>query len=103
MQSFARMIAEVRKKERTRLRGATAGQPVQPLRRPCAQNLTACTRTMDRLACTQGFPAWQVLLVDLRCHGESALLPTSPSPPHTVASAAKDVLGVLRQLRLFPQ
>jgi pimeloyl-ACP methyl ester carboxylesterase len=45
-----------------------------------------------------------VLLVDLRCHGESAALPTtSPSPPHTVSSAAKDVLGVLRQLRLFPQ
>ncbi len=36
----------------------------------------------------------QVLLVDLRCHGESAGLPNRPEPPHSVQGAAKDVLMV---------
>jgi len=47
-----------------------------------------------------GFPSWKVLLVDLRCHGESAS--QSFQPPHTVESSAEDVLRLLRQLRLFP-
>ncbi|KXZ49540.1 hypothetical protein GPECTOR_20g394 [Gonium pectorale] len=51
----------------------------------------------------EGFPSWQVLLVDLRCHGESARLPSRPGGPHSVASAAGDVLGLLRRLRLFPR
>ncbi|GFR51573.1 hypothetical protein Agub_g13911 [Astrephomene gubernaculifera] len=50
----------------------------------------------------EGFPGWQVLLVDLRCHGESAALPTRPHGPHGVAAAAGDVLALLRRLRLFP-
>ena len=46
-------------------------------------------------------PAWQFLLVDLRNHGQSA---ATPAPgPHTVESAAQDVLSLLRELRLFPQ
>ncbi|GLI65404.1 hypothetical protein VaNZ11_008961 [Volvox africanus] len=51
----------------------------------------------------EGFPSWQVLLVDLRCHGESASLPTRPSGPHGVAQASSDVLALLQQLRLFPR
>ncbi|KAF5827015.1 Alpha/Beta hydrolase protein, partial [Dunaliella salina] len=47
-----------------------------------------------------GFPSWQVLLVDLRCHGDSAS--QNFQPPHTVESSADDVLRLLRQLRLFP-
>lgn len=51
----------------------------------------------------QGFPSWQVLLVDLRCHGESARITRSPVPSdHSVTSAAADVLRTLRALRLFP-
>ena len=48
-------------------------------------------------------PSWQVLLVDLRCHGESAALPGRPEAPHSVASAATDILALLRQLKLFPR
>ncbi|PNW80265.1 hypothetical protein CHLRE_08g384600v5 [Chlamydomonas reinhardtii] len=51
----------------------------------------------------EGFPSWQVLLVDLRCHGESAALPGRPEAPHSVASAATDILALLRQLKLFPR
>ncbi|KAG2422981.1 hypothetical protein HXX76_015652 [Chlamydomonas incerta] len=48
-------------------------------------------------------PSWQVLLVDLRCHGESASLEGRPAGPHSVASAASDILALLRQLKLFPR
>ncbi len=52
----------------------------------------------------QGFPSWQVLLVDLRCHGDSAAAAGAPAAPgpHTVDSAAQDVLQALRRRRLFP-
>lgn len=50
----------------------------------------------------QAFPSWQVLLVDLRCHGESARL-SRDRRPHTVAAAANDILVLLSQLKLFPQ
>lgn len=46
-------------------------------------------------------PSWQVLLVDLRSHGESATVHSRPGP-HTVETAAADVLHLLRHLRLFP-
>eukprot|EP01018_Ginkgo_biloba_P010269 Gb_31948 [translate_table: standard] len=49
----------------------------------------------------QEFPMWQFLLVDLRCHGDSASIPKRP--PHTVASAARDVLQLVGQLRLTPR
>lgn len=41
----------------------------------------------------QEFPKWQFLLVDLRCHGDSASLKKRGT--HTVASAALDVLKLL--------
>ncbi|KAK2967704.1 hypothetical protein RJ640_027744 [Escallonia rubra] len=49
----------------------------------------------------QEFPTWQFLLVDLRCHGDSASI--QKRRPHTVASAALDVLNLLGQLRLTPR
>jgi len=53
----------------------------------------------------EGFPSWQVLLVDLRCHGESAQGSTSQSlrGPHSVDSAAADVIRVISSLKLFPE
>ncbi|GBG00455.1 hypothetical protein Rsub_13201 [Raphidocelis subcapitata] len=53
----------------------------------------------------EGFPSWQVLLVDLRCHGESAAAAGGPGAagPHTVDAAARDVLELLRERRMFPQ
>lgn len=49
------------------------------------------------------YPAWQILLVDLRCHGDSCSLPSNThEPPHTLDNAAKDVLALLRHLKLFP-
>ncbi|KAH6775174.1 alpha/beta-Hydrolases superfamily protein [Perilla frutescens var. hirtella] len=47
------------------------------------------------------FPKWQFLLVDLRCHGDSA--PLRNRGPHTVASAALDVLKLLGALKLTPR
>lgn len=44
---------------------------------------------------------WQFLLVDLRCHGDSASI--KKHGPHTVASAALDVLELVRQLRITPR
>ncbi len=55
----------------------------------------------------EGFPSWQVLLVDLRCHGESAALPATRAAAaggeHSLHAAAGDVLALLRTLRLFPR
>lgn len=47
------------------------------------------------------FPKWQFLLVDLRCHGDSASLKKRGA--HSVASAALDVLKLLGQMRLTPR
>ncbi|XP_008806994.2 protein ABHD11 [Phoenix dactylifera] len=49
----------------------------------------------------QEFPTWQFLLVDLRCHGDSASI--KKHGPHTVASAALDVLKLVAQLRVTPR
>jgi len=52
----------------------------------------------------EGFPSWQVLLVDLRCHGESAALrPAGGREADGVEGAAADVLALLSHLRLFPE
>jgi len=64
------------------------------------RNLASFAHTL-----VEAFPSWQVLLVDLRCHGESAASSGGGTPvngPHTVATAARDVLGLLRAQRLFP-
>jgi len=50
----------------------------------------------------EGFPTWQVLVIDLRCHGESASLGVAKEP-HNVMTSAKDVLSLLSRLKLFPQ
>ncbi|KAK1422183.1 hypothetical protein QVD17_25128 [Tagetes erecta] len=47
------------------------------------------------------FPNWQFLLVDLRCHGDSASI--RKTGPHTVASTALDVLKLLGHLRVTPR
>lgn len=47
-------------------------------------------------------PAWQVLICDLRCHGDSSVLPSPPEPPHTLAACASDVLLLLRNLKIYP-
>lgn len=62
----------------------------------CRKNWGSFSR---RLA--EEFPMWQFLLVDLRCHGESASL--NKHGPHTVSSAALDVLKLVRQLRVTPR
>lgn len=49
----------------------------------------------------QEFPMWQFLLVDLRCHGDSASI--KKHGPHTVASTALDVLKLVAQLRVTPR
>lgn len=51
----------------------------------------------------QEHPAWQVLLVDLRSHGESPSATfESLLGPSSVDTAASDVLNLLRHLRIFP-
>ncbi|KAM5575110.1 putative esterase/lipase [Rosa sericea] len=49
----------------------------------------------------QEFPTWQFLLVDLRCHGDSASV--KKTGPNNVSSTALDVLKLVRQLRITPR
>ncbi|GAB2290354.1 hypothetical protein Dimus_024635 [Dionaea muscipula] len=49
----------------------------------------------------ENFPSWQFLLVDLRCHGESAAI--KKRSPHTVTAAALDVLKLVAQLKITPR
>ncbi len=107
--------------------------PQQGALSPRRAQLTSSCPGVWHAAAAQRFPSWQVLMVDLRCHGDSAPLtpPGSgphkcvrtqhdelsarplrphatltpallPGPAHSVASASADVLGLLRQLKLFP-
>lgn len=48
----------------------------------------------------EAHPAWQFLVVDLRCHGASAR--HIPPNSNTVRHAADDVLRLLRELALYP-
>lgn len=62
---------------------------------PSAKNITT--------SAVQEHQAWQVLLVDLRAHGDSATLTqTTAHGPPSVDSAASDVLHLLRKLKIFP-
>ena len=68
------------------------------------QTALACSAASAAVGfAAQGFPSWQVLLVDLRCHGESTQMQQRPPRPHSVESAAEDVLKLLGQLKLFPE
>lgn len=63
------------------------------------RNMQSFAKTLVR-----EFPQWQVLLVDLRCHGDSAgLTPHLVNQDHSVESAANDVLKLLQSLRMFPE
>ncbi|KAH9611974.1 hypothetical protein KSS87_007136 [Heliosperma pusillum] len=62
----------------------------------CRKNWGSFAR---RLA--KSFPMWQFLLIDLRCHGDSASM--KKRSPHTVAAAALDVLKLVSQLRITPR
>ena len=70
----------------------------QPHRLQQCRNVV-CNAT---LKCAQAFSSWQFLLVDLRCHGDSAHIQTA-SQGNSVESAAADVLELLRHLKLFPE
>jgi len=48
-------------------------------------------------------PAWQFLLVDLRCHGDSANSSSFLDSQNSVDGAAADVLQLLKKLSLFPK
>jgi pimeloyl-ACP methyl ester carboxylesterase len=51
-----------------------------------------------------GFPTWQVVVIDLRCHGDSAAIaPQLANRDHGVDSAAGDVLRLLQALKMFPE
>ena len=45
----------------------------------------------------QKFPSWQFVLVDLRCHGQTANMDEPPTGEHSVTSAAQDVLSTLNK------
>lgn len=60
------------------------------------QNMASFARRL-----VAGFPHWQVVCVDLRCHGESAAL--ALRGPHTLETAAADVVRLLATLKLFPE
>lgn len=80
---------------------ATANPPTAVL----VHGILGCRRNMQSFAkrLVEGFPHWQVMLVDLRCHGESAAISGALPQPHSVASAAEDVTRLLASLRMFPE
>lgn len=49
------------------------------------------------------FAAPQVVVADLRCHGDSAALSHTLRGPHTLEAAANDVIKLLSALKLFPE
>eukprot|EP00210_Caulerpa_lentillifera_P002665 g2545.t1 len=51
----------------------------------------------------EGFPSWQAVLVDLRCHGESYTNSNDHLGPNNVQSAARDILQLLNYLKIFPR
>lgn len=52
----------------------------------------------------EGFPSWQAILVDLRCHGESYTNSNGFNfGPNDVQSAAGDILQLLNYLKIFPR
>lgn len=62
------------------------------------QNMLSFARRL-----VEGFPHWQVVVADLRCHGESAALSPVLRGPHGLESAANDVIKLLSALKLFPE
>jgi pimeloyl-ACP methyl ester carboxylesterase len=85
----------------------TASASRQPPTAVLIHGILGSRRNMQAFArrLVEGFPAWQILLVDLRCHGESAPLSVHGALPgeHTVRSAAGDILRLLASLKLFPE
>ena len=84
--------------------GSNGSSSRQPPTVVLVHGILGSRRNMQSFArrLVEGFPSWQVLLVDLRCHGESASEFASEGP-HTVDSAAGDVLKLLSSLKLFPE
>ncbi|KAL4450579.1 hypothetical protein ABPG77_000935 [Micractinium sp. CCAP 211/92] len=62
------------------------------------QNMLSFARRL-----VEGFPHWQVVVADLRCHGESAGLSHALRGPHSLETAANDVIKLLSVLKLFPE
>ena len=61
------------------------------------------THPPDGACCVPPSLCPQFILPDLRCHGDTAeKLPRKPGP-HTVATAAADVIELMRHLTLFPR
>lgn len=85
------------------VRWTRPGKGVTPPTAVLVHGILGSKRNMQSFArmLLEGFPSWQVLLVDLRCHGDSASL-EDLDPPHSVHTAAADILEVLRTLKLFP-
>ena len=54
---------------------------------------------------SDAFPAWMILLVDLRCHGDSSLEERTlrQSGEHSLPQAARDVLQTLSILGVYPR
>ena len=67
---------------------------------PCGHSQFHLLSFAKRLA--QRFPSWQFVLVDLRCHGQTANMPTPPAGANDVTNAAKDVLATLQHLKIYP-
>lgn len=57
------------------------------------KNLRSFAQSLSR-----HYPEWDLILVDLRCHGDS----TGAPPPHTVRACAEDLLRLGEQLPVRP-
>ncbi|PSC74655.1 abhydrolase domain-containing [Micractinium conductrix] len=62
------------------------------------QNMLSFARRL-----VEGFPHWQVVVADLRCHGDSAAVSNNLRGTHSLESAAADLIRLLSALKLFPE
>lgn len=95
LKSFTRMLLQVP------IPHLMSTHSLPHLRSPPHRNMTQRYITVSLII--QEHPAWQVLLVDLRSHGDSpSATLENVLGPSSVDSAAADVLHLLRHLRIFP-
>ena len=66
-----------------------------------SQHAVTCQTSYRCARRVQEHPAWQVVLIDLRSHGDSTTQ-HSTAGPASVDTAALDILQLLRHLKLFP-
>jgi len=81
----------------------SVGDPKPPPTCVMVHGILGSRRNLQSFATklSASFSAWQFLLVDLRCHGQTAAAPPREGD-NSVESAARDVIDTLNHLKIYP-